>query len=69
MTHDTIQVVSTNDPASFTKQVNALLAQGWKLHGPPAFTAASQQDSWDDRQRAWVEYAYTQALVKTVQAP
>ena len=59
-----IKTITTDDGKKFTSVVNEHLNNGWELHGEPQISHVGQQDSWDGRQRAWVEVWYTQILKK-----
>lgn len=61
-----IKTITAVDSERFDRQVNDLLGQGWRLHGPPSFTTIGQQaTAWgEDRLHAWTEHHFAQVLVK-----
>ena len=64
MSNQQIRVVSCENSRDFQQKVNALLAEGWRLHGEASIQTVSQQDNWDGRLRCWKETTYSQVLRK-----
>jgi len=62
---DEIKVVESSSPKEFEEKVNALLHQGFVLHGESQYKKVSCQDTWDGRQRSWTEQTYVQVLKRT----
>lgn len=57
-----IKVVHSESAKGFEEKVNALLKEGWELHGMPEFKKVSVQSTWNDRLRGWTEESYVQVL-------
>lgn len=59
-----IKTITTDNRVAFDEQVNALLSEGWELHGPPFVIRTAHHDTWNGRQRSWSETTYSQTLKK-----
>lgn len=59
-----IKTITTDGRTTFDEQINALLSEGWELHGTPFVIRTAHQDTWGGRQRSWSETTYSQVLKK-----
>lgn len=62
-----IKTITVDSSKEFDRTINEYLKIGWELHGEPQISHVPQQDTWDGRQRAWIEHRYTQIIKKTKQ--
>lgn len=55
------KIITTIYPNDLQKQINHLLSEGWKLHGP---TTSVVKEIWAHFQKYGEDVIYSQALVK-----